>query len=219
MTGTTSHPTGSRSNSSSAWQSSRRRSQTRRSQEFVLDRNYILDLVNSLESISEKWRIALPMGEMLPHETGMRASCLLLQPSTRVPRSLKANPEQKIRSCTRCTTVWKSSRSLYLTILLNRNPPISYYSDDWFLSPNLPIPLENPQTRFRLVTLSVPYLLFINLFILWCKSKPPYFIKSLSKQSVYKACVKLRNLIVTKTVTVSLEQHGSGKLRECRPNA
>jgi hypothetical protein len=54
MTGTTSNPTGSRSNSSSAWQSSRRRPQGQRSQEFVLDRNYILDLVNSLESISEK---------------------------------------------------------------------------------------------------------------------------------------------------------------------
>lgn len=54
MTGTTSNPTGSRSNSSSVRPSSPRRAQTRRSQEFVLDRNYILDLVNSLESISEK---------------------------------------------------------------------------------------------------------------------------------------------------------------------
>lgn len=54
MARTTSNPTASRSNPSSAWENSRRRSQTQRSQEFVLDRNYILDLVNSLESISEK---------------------------------------------------------------------------------------------------------------------------------------------------------------------
>lgn len=40
--------------SSSLWQRTSRRQEGGRSQEFILDRNYIIDLVNSLESISER---------------------------------------------------------------------------------------------------------------------------------------------------------------------
>jgi len=54
MARTTSNPSHLPSSRSASWRSSPRRSETRRSQEFVLDRNYIIDLVNSLESISEK---------------------------------------------------------------------------------------------------------------------------------------------------------------------